>query len=690
MATNNLKVTDLDFDTIKQNLKTYLNNPSINPTFQDYDFDASGLSVLIDLLAYNTHYNAYYLNMVANESFLDTAKLRDSVVSHAKTLGYTPYSVKAATAIVNITMSSGNQDIGELIIPENYKIVSNQIDGVSYTFNVLENIKATKSGSNYFFENVPIYEGEVITYAFNYYEQTNPKQIFTLPESNIDTTTIRVLVLPSAANTSSAIYARVDSVLDVTDTSEVYFLQESRNGQYEIYFGNGVIGKKLTAGAVVEVSYLVTNGSAANKASTFLATNNIIDSLSNTVTPGDMNIVTVSPAAGGSTREDIDSIKYSAITKYSSQNRLVTYTDFNSYILSNYPNIDSLSVWGGEDENPPVYGKVFISMKPKENYYISEAEKQRIIDDLITPKSVISIQTLIKDPEYLYLKLNNDVRYDSKKTILTQESLKSLIKDTVVNFFNSTVSKFNSTFALSKMQEEIDNLDDSIIGINSTLRLEKKFQPLLLTNASYTINFNSELYRGTVINRLVSNEFDVFDNTGTRRTAIIEEIPEAYTGISEILVTNPGSGYTSAPTVTITGDGTGATATAKIVNGRIESFTITNRGINYSRAILTVSGGGGFGGAATIILNTRFGVLRTVYFDSNAERQIINSNAGTINYDTGEIVLNNLQVLSASSADGYINIDVQSENNIISSIKNTLIVLNSGDATSVVTTLTSV
>jgi len=268
--------------------------------------------------------------------------------------------------------------------------------------------------------------------------------------------------------------------------------------------------------------------------------------------------------------------------------------------------------------------------------------------------------------------------------------LKALIKDTVVDFFNSTVSKFNSTFALSKMQEEIDNLDNSIIGINSTLRLEKKFQPLLLTNASYTINFNSELYRGTIINRLVSNEFDVFDNTGTRRTAIIEEIPEAYTGISEIIVTNPGSGYTSAPTVTITGDGTGATATAKIVNGRIESFTITNRGINYSRAILTVSGGGGFGGTATIILNTRFGVLRTVYFDSNAERQIINSNAGTINYDTGEIVLNNLQVLSSSSSDGFIKINVQSENNIISSIKNTLIVLDSTDATSIVTTLTSV
>jgi hypothetical protein len=690
MATNNLKVTDLDFDTIKQNLKTYLKNPSINPTFQDYDFDASGLSVLIDLLAYNTHYNAYYLNMVANESFLDTAKLRDSVVSHAKTLGYTPYSTKASAAFVNLEFMSESSTIGELTIPENYKILANQIDGVAYNFHLLENIKATKSATSYYFENVPIYEGEVVTYAFNYYQQTNPKQIFTLPESNIDTTTIKVLVLPSPTSTTSAVYARVDSVLDVTDTSEVYFLQESRNGLYEIYFGDGVIGKKLVDGSLIQISYLVTNGTAANKANTFLATSSVTDSLGEIIPNGSIIVTSVAEAAGGSTREEIDSIKYSAITKYSSQNRLVTYNDYNSYILSNYPNIDSLSVWGGENEDPPVYGKVFVSMKPKENYYISEAEKQRIIDDIINPKSVISIQTLIKDPEYLYIKLNNNVRYNSKKTISTQETLKTLIKDTIVNYFNLNISKFNSTFALSKMQEEIDNLDSSIIGIDSTLRLEKKFKPLLLTNASYIVNFNSELYRGSVINRLVSNEFDVFDNTGTRRTAIIEETPEAYTGISDILVTDPGSGYTSTPTVTITGDGTGATATAKIVNGRVESFTITNRGINYSRAVLRVDGGNGFGATATIILNSRYGVLRTVYFDTNAERQVINSNAGTINYDTGEIILNNLQVLSTSSGDGYININVQSENNIISSNKNTLIVLDSGDATSVVTTLTSI
>jgi hypothetical protein len=690
MATNNLKVTELDFDAIKENLKTYLKNPTINPTFQDYDFDSSALSVLIDLLAYNTHYNAYYLNMVANESFLDTAKLRESVVSHAKTLGYTPYSVKSSVAFVNLELLSSDSNVGELIIPEKYKILSSQIDGVSYNFHVLDDVKATKSGSSYYFENIPIYEGESVTYNFNYYAQTNPKQIFKLPEANIDTTTIKVVVLPSAFSSNSSVYSKVQDVLDVSNTSEVYFLQETKNGQYEIYFGDGIIGKKLTDGSLVQVSYLVTNGSLANKANTFLATSSVVDSLGEIIPNGSIIVTSVSEAAGGSDRQGIDSIKYSAITKYSTQNRLVTYNDYSSYISSNYPNVESLSVWGGEDESPPVYGKVFISIKPKDNYYISETEKQRIIDDIIGPKSIVSIQTLIKDPEYLYVKINNTIKYDSKKTIITPESLKTLVKNTIVDYFNLNVSKFNSIFALSKMQEEIDNSNDSIVGIESNIRLEKKFRPILSSNASYNINFNTELYRGSVLNRLTSNVFDVFDNTGTRRNAIIEETPESFTGISDILVTNPGSGYYSTPTVTITGDGVGATATAKIVNGKIESFTITNRGINYSRAVLRVEGGGGYGATGAIILNTRFGVLRTVYFDNNAERQIINNNAGTINYDTGEINLTNLQVLSTSSSDGLISINVQSEKNIIKSIKNTLIVLNPNDASSIVTNLTSV
>jgi len=680
-----LRVTELDFDQIKNNLKTFLNQQT---EFTDYDFEGSGLNILLDILAYNTHYNAYYLNMVANESFLDTSLLRDSVVSHAKTLGYVPYSQRAPIATVNFTAQSSSNTLGSLTIPSGFSFLSNQIDNTSYNFVVLDEITVAKANNQYYFENLDIYEGQLVTYAFNHNQATNPKQVFTLPDANIDTTTIKVTSVPAAGNTQVTVYQKVTDVLDITTSSEVFYLQENKSGKFQIYFGNDIVGKKLPDGAIVSITYLVTNGTASNKANNFIATATLIDSISEGI--NNFIITPISAASGGAERESIDEIKFGAPAQFTTQNRLVTFKDYESYIKKNYPSIDSLSVWGGEDEIPPVYGKVFVSFKPKGNYYISETEKQRIIDEIIKPKSVISIETLIKDPEYLYIKINNNIRYNSKKSIITEEALRTLINNTIINYFNLNVSKFNSTFALSKMQEEIDNLNDSIIGIDSTLRLEKKFKPLLLSNVTYTVNFNSELYRGSVINRLESNQFDVFDNTGTRRTAIIEETPEAYTGISSIIITNPGSGYTSTPTVTIIGDGSGATATAKIVSGRVESFTITNRGINYSRAILTITGGGGFGAAATIILDSRFGTLRTAYFDSNAERQIIDANAGTINYDTGEIILNNLQVLSTSSADGYININVESENNIIGSVKNTLIVLDSSDPSSIVTSLTSI
>lgn len=688
MATNNLKVTELDFDTIKQNLKNYLRDSSVNPEFQDYDFEASGLNVLLNILAYNTHYNAYYLNMVANEAFLDTAKLRPSVVSLAKSLGYTPHSTNAPVASVNVTVTTENPLVGQLILPAYYQFQSNQIDGTSFTFNTLDQYTATKSGGNYYFENVNIYEGQIVTYRFTYNELSNPKQLFTLPDENIDTNTLRVSVFASSSSSSSTPYTLVSDILNTTSTSEVFYLQESAVGRYEIYFGNDYIGKKLTNGNIVVVTYLVTNGTAANKANNFVATSSLTDSLSDTLTT--IEVTSVSEAVGGIGKEEIDSIKNSASTSYAAQNRLVTQNDYSSYILNKYPSIDSVSVWGGEDELPPIFGKVYIAMKPKTGYYLSETEKTRIINEIVSPKAILSIDAEIRDPEYVYVKLVNNIKYDTKKTVATPDVIKTSVRNKILEYFDLYVNKFNSTFAISKLNEEIDNLYDAIIGIQTTMRLEKKFLPALSTNSTYTINFNSSLYRGSQINRLVSDEFDVFDNSGTRRTAIIEEVPESYTGIADIMITNGGTGYTSQPTVTITGDGTGATAVAKIVNGKIQSFTITNRGINYSRAVITISGGGGFGATAVVVLNSRFGTLRTVYFDSNAERKVVNPTAGTIDYESGKITLNNLNVISTKSSTGYIKINVQSESEIISSIKNTLIVIDSTDSSSITTNLTAV
>jgi hypothetical protein len=681
MANARLQISELDFDQIKQNLKSYLQQQS---TFQDYDFEGSGLSVLLDILAYNTHYNSYYLNMVANESFLDTAILRDSVVSHAKTLGYTPHSITAPEAIINLTIDSSNTTPDVIVVPRGTSFSSSLIDTTSYNFVLLDDATATKSGTSFYFDNLRIYEGNLPTYSFTYNQSSNPKRTFTLPDSGIDTTTIKVSVVPNSGNTLTQVYNAVTDILEVTSESAVYFLQEGKNGKFQLSFGDGVLGKALNDGSIVSVSYLITKGDAANKASSF-SPNASINGLTN------ITVTTVSVAAGGSMRETIDSIKFGAAAQFSTQNRLVTFKDYETFLKRSYPNIDSLSVWGGEDETPPVYGKVFVSLKPKENYYITETEKQRIIDEIIKPKSIVAVSTEIIDPKYLYIIVENYVQYDKTKTTSTPVAIKNAIKNSIINYKNTYLNKFGSTFVLSKMQDYIDSVDlNTITGSETVLRLQKRFEPTLNSAATYQIEFNAPLHRGTTTNKMVSSNFSVYDEVGTLRNVIIEEIPESYTGISDIQVINAGSGYTTAPTVTITGDGVGATASAVIVNGRIQSIAITNRGINYSRAIINISGGNGYGGIATAVLDGRYGTLRTVYFDDNAERQIVNSNVGSINYDTGLVTLTNLNIISLSTFDNLVRLTIESEKGIVKSFRNTIITLDDTDTTSITTELVEI
>lgn len=681
-----LRVTELDFDTIKQNLKNFLNQQS---EFTDYDFEGSGLSVLLDLLAYNTHYNAYYLNMVANESFLDTALLRDSVVSHAKTLGYVPYSQRAPIATINFTAQSATSNSGSLTIPSGFAFLSNQIDNTSYNFVVLDEITVSKANNQYYFENLDIYEGQLVTYVFNYDQASNPKQVFNLPDVNIDTTTIKVTSIPAAGNTQVTVYNKVTDVLDVTSTSEVYYVQENKGGKFQIYFGNDVVGKKLPDGAVVSVTYLVTNGTAADKANNFVATATLVDSLNEGI--NNYVISPVSAASGGSLRESVDEIKFGAPAQFTTQNRLVTFKDYESYIKKNYPSVDSLSVWGGEDETPPVYGKVFVSLKPKQNYYISETEKQRIIDDIIKPKAIVSVGAEIIDPQYLYLLINNYVEYDKKKTTQSAEAIKTSIRSAILNYNNTNLNKFDATLILSKLQDVVDGVDlNAIRGSETLLRLQKRFVPELNVSKTYDIQFNAELHRGTTTNRLASSEFDVFDSLGVRRTAQLEEVPNSYTGITEINVTNPGFGYTTAPTVTITGDGTGATAVATIINGRVQKITVTNRGTDYTTALITLSGGNGYGATAVAVLDARFGTLRTVYYDNFAQKQIIRDRAGTIDYQNGIVTLTDIRFLSVKPSDGFIRISLESEKGIISSAKNTIITIDETDPAAIVTELVGV
>jgi hypothetical protein len=399
----------------------------------------------------------------------------------------------------------------------------------------------------------------------------------------------------------------------------------------------------------------------------------------------------VSAAAGGADRESVDDIKFSAASQFSTQNRLVTFKDYESYILNNYPNLDSVSIWGGEDNVPRVYGKVFVSLKPTANYYISEAEKQRIIDEIISPKAIVAVQTEILDPEFLYLIVESSVQYDAKKTNSSETAIKQSIRNAVLSYRDRELNKFDTRFILSKMQDGIDETDlNAILGSETVVRVQKRFKPIVGSSQAYTIYFNVPLHRGTITNKLVSSEFGVNDSNGVARAVTFEEIPQSFSGITSISISNPGTGYTTAPTVTITGDGTGATAIATIVNGSIRSIEVSNRGIDYSRAIVTITGGGGYGATATAVIDARTGVLRTIYYDTNAERQIVDSKAGTIDYDTGVITINDINVRSINTDDELIRLSIESDKGIIQSVRNTILTIDENDPTSIVTTLEAI
>jgi len=677
-----LRVTELDFDTIKNNLKSFLKQQS---TFTDYDFDGSGLSVLIDLLAYNTHYNAYYLNMVANESFLDTALLRDSAVSHAKTLGYTPHSRKSPVATITLTANSATTTSGSLTLSEGFSFLSDQIDGKSYNFTVLNDTSVTKSNnSQYIFSNLSISQGQLQSTQFTYDEGSNPKQLFVLPDKTMDTSTIKVGVQPNVSNTFSSIYSQSTDILDVDGTSEVFFLQENRDSNYEIFFGNNSVGKKLQDGSIITVTYLVTNGIDANKANNFVAKSSLSD------TNGDSTTVIITPisaASGGSEKESVDSIKFSAPNQFTSQNRLITKKDFETTVLREAPSVESISVWGGEDNVPVVYGKVFLSLKAKDNFFISNAEKQRIKDKIIKPKALIGLEAELIDPNFTFVLVNSTVLYDTRKTSLTNDGFKLAVKNSIVTYKLQNLDKFDSTFSLSKLSKAIDDTDqNAITGSETSIRLQKRVTPIFGTTA-YVIDYGERLKRGTAEDKLITSVFNSFDSAGNSRSVQFEEVPQSFSGVSRIEVNNPGFSYTVAPIVTIVGDGAGATAVAEISNGSIIRITLTNRGIDYTKATVEITGGNGQGGEATAVVDSRTGTIRSVFFDNDDNRQVINAAAGEVNYDTGIITISDINITSVSTPDGLIRFTIGSESGVVESVRNNIVTIDPEDADSITVNL---
>lgn len=686
-----LNVTDLDFDQIKSNLKTFLKQQT---EFQDYDFDGSGLSVLLDVLAYNTHYNAYYLNMVANESFLETSVLRNSVVSHAKSMGYTPRSAVAPMAIVRVVIETGSATAGSLTIPKGYAFLSNQIENQAYTFVTKSAVTVSKTGTQYIFNNLPIYEGKSVTYDYVHSLSANPKRIFTIPDSNIDTSTLTVSVRASEANTNVSVYTKSSDALTVTSTSEVYFLQEGVDGRFEVYFGDGVLGKTLPDGAVVSLGYLTTNATAANKANNFVATTTISGF-------SILSVDSISAASGGALRETVDEIKYAAPLSLLSQNRAVTKNDYIRLIQQKYPSFEAVNVWGGEENDPPVYGKVFVSAKPKLGFEITQTEKDFVKQNILKPISMLTVTPEIVDIDYNYLKINSSVFYEKNKTTLSDSDIISAITTVIRNYTNTNLNKFNSYFKYSGLETAIDAYSPAIVSNEIELFVAKKFRPVLGTSDNYVLDFGFELKRGSTNDSFYSSpDFTMVDEIGVSRQCFFEEIPSSFSGIESISVNVAGYNYTSTPTVEIIGDGSGATAVANIVNGKLSSVTVLTPGIGYTTAAVRITGGGGSLAEATAVLEGRYGQLRIAYYktdevSSQSTKVVINQSknggvAGTIDYKLGKIYINDFAPTAVNNDFGDIMIHMIPEINIIQSKLNKMLVLDAADPTSITVKTTQI
>jgi len=470
MATN-LNVTELDFADIKQNLKNYLKQQS---TFSDYNFDGSGLNVLLDVLAYNTHYNAMAAHLSLNEAFLESAQIRGNAVSRARMLGYVPTSELTAkasvTIVVDVSSESGTIP-GNITIPRGTKL-STTVSGLTYQFVTLDSATATRIGNLFTFTAVAIGEG-----AFNSIKYRIDNDItiqkHQLPHKNVDTTTLRVRVQANEESSSYDLYTKFETLLQVDGTSKVYHLQENSNGFYEVYFGDSIIGKKPSYNNIVTLDYVYSHGKEANGASSFSVTNSIEGFSSIAVT-------TLSNSAGGADQETLESIRYNAPLAYTSQNRAVTSEDYRAIINRNFTNISSINTWGGEDNAIPDYGKVYICIKPNTADALTTAEKNSITGSILKGKNVVSITPTILDPNYSYLELDVIFKYNPNLTDRTGADLVSLIQDTLDDFSLNNLNKFDGLFRHSALTKAIDSSDPAILS--STVR------PYLFQNTVPTAN----------------------------------------------------------------------------------------------------------------------------------------------------------------------------------------------------------
>ena len=479
MSQHKLQISELDFDKIKANLKTFLQSQT---QFQDYNFDGSGLSILLDVLSYNTHYLSYIANMSTNEMFLDSADIRNNIVSLAKMLGYTPSSPRAPRASINIKL---NDAIGSSVTMQKGTVFGTIVDTVEYQYVTNEDITISPIDGVYEFNNVTVYEGTLVTFKYAY-DINDPDQKLIVPTNTADTSTLKVTVQNSTTDTIQAVYTLAGGYNSVASDSKVYFIQESIDGKFQIYFGDGVTGKKLSDGNIVIMEYVITNRTDSNGASAFTLSGNVGGYT-------DVTITTNSNSQGGSEGETNESIKFNAPLQYTAQDRAVTATDYETLVKSIYPNALSVSAWGGEDDETPQYGVVNISIKAASGSTLTDTTKADIVTQL-RPFNVASVRPVIKDPETTSLLITSNVKYNEKSTAKTASTIKADIITTLINYNTENLQKFDAVFRYSKVTGLIDDTDESILSNITTVKIRKNLTPILLTSAKYSIYFRNALY----------------------------------------------------------------------------------------------------------------------------------------------------------------------------------------------------
>ena len=503
-------VTELDFDQIKTNLKVFL---SSQDKFNDYDFDGAGMNVLLDVLSYNTQYNALLAHMSMNEAFLDSAQVRSNAVSHAKNLGYIPKSRTAAQTKLKVTVTGDGDSPTTVSIPKGYNFTG-QIGSNTYTFVTNAAFNAVKSQFNnqYVFNEVHAYEGKLVNLTYRV-DNKEEFQKFRIADPNVDTSTMLVRVRSSLTSSDYTTYTHFNNILQVNDESKVYFLQENGNGQYEFYFGDGVLGYQPTTGQIVELTYISTSGLEGNGAKTFSA-NSLIGGQSSILVETISGFV---KTISGAEKETIDSIKFNAPKLFAAQDRAVTSEDYRSILLAEFDYIDDISVWGGETAVPPVYGKVYVSIKPTTGEVLTDSTKNAI-ERYLTNKNVGSVTAEVVDPDYTYLNIEAFFKYNPNNTSRTKTQLETAVQQVIVNYNNTTLKKFDGVFRQSQILRLIDDTDQGILNSTIRLKMHKHIFPIAGVVSSYNIKFSAPMYLSDSDESIISSNTFHTDSLGTEGT----------------------------------------------------------------------------------------------------------------------------------------------------------------------------